>query len=513
MAAVSLAADLGMGQPLESGLANCVVAAALATRLGFEPDLVQRTYDLALLEHIGCTAVSAEIAHIMGDELVMRGHAATLDFADHKQMFRFMLGHVGRISPPLGRPVALARAMALGGRIVDGANEVCEAARMLAERCGYEPDFLADVECVYENWDGSGFPGVVAGEDISLPTRVVQVATLAASAHREGGIDHAVDIVGARSGHSLAPEIVAAFLADAQTLLRPLEQVASLWDEAIGSEPQAAETPTSDDIDRTLRAIADLVDLKSPWLRGHSSGVAALAASAATVWGLASDEVVTVRRAGWLHDVGRIGVSSAIWGRPGPLRPHEWEQVRLHSYYTDRVLDRTPFLRRLAAVAAAHHERLDGSGYFRGVHTAQLSRPARLLAAADAFHAMTEARPYREPLAAEVAAKELRADVSAGKLDGGAVDAVLAAAGQPVRRSRCEGAGGLTPRETETLCLVARGLSTKQIARQLTISPKTVDGHIQRIYAKIGVSTRAGATVFALQNDLLDASQNRENSP
>ena len=203
-----------------------------------------------------------------------------------------------------------------------------------------------------------------------------------------------------------------------------------------------------------------------------------------------------MRRAGWLHDLGRIGVSLGVWSHKGPLTPHQWEQVRLHPYYTDRILSHTPFLRSLASIAAAHHERLEGSGYHRGAMAAQLPTAARLLAAADAFHSKLEERPYRAACSSDVAAKDLRDEVAAGRIDAGAADAVLAAAGHPTARRQNQAVAGLTPREIETLQCVARGLTTRQIARSMTIAPKTVDGNIQRIYAKIGTSTRLGRHGF-----------------
>jgi HD-GYP domain-containing protein (c-di-GMP phosphodiesterase class II) len=177
--------------------------------------------------------------------------------------------------------------------------------------------------------------------------------------------------------------------------------------------------------------------------------------------------------------------------------------VRLHPYTTERVLGRAESLRDVVAVAAAHHERLDGSGYHRGVPASVIARPARLLAAADAFHAMTEPRPHRTALTPEQAAGQLRREARDGRLDADAADAVLAAAGQPVPRRRAH-AAGLTPREVEVLRLLARGLSIKAIAAHLTVAPKTVDAHIQHIYGKAGVSTRAAATLFAAEHDLLE---------
>src|SRR5437763_7736320 len=314
-----------------------------------------------------------------------------------------------------------------------------------------------------EYWDGKGFPGAVRGDEIPVPVRVVQVASLAVAAHRAGGVPAAVDLVGGRSGHSLGPAEAGAFLADPAGVVEPI--AASLWDDVIAAEPLPAPAVSDEDIDRTLRAVADFVDLKAPCLANHSSGVAALAADAARDLGLPDDDVTALRRAGWLHDLGRVGVSSAVWTHPGPLSAHQWEQVRLHPYYSDRVLDRTPFLRRLGAIASAHHERVDGSGYLRGVRAAQLPVTARILAAADAYHARTEPRPYRAALPAPEAARYLRNEVDSNRLDAAAAEAVLGAAGQPGARRRPSAPGGLTPREVEILRYVARGLAIKQIAR------------------------------------------------
>jgi HD-GYP domain-containing protein (c-di-GMP phosphodiesterase class II) len=389
--------------------------------------------------------------------------------------------------------------------------DVCEGAMMLGERLGCGPESQRDLGCVYEYWDGQGFPAGISGAEITAPARAVQVATLAVVAHHAGGVPAATDLVRQRSGHSLDPAAAATFLGDPAGLLGRVETPASLWDAVIAAEPVPGEPA---DVDGMLRAVADFTDLKSPVLIGHSPGVAAVAEAAAVLMGRPEAEVRTVRRAGWLHDIGRIGVSSAVWGQPGPLSAHQREQVRLHPYHTSRVLDRSPYLRRLGEVAAAHHERLDGSGYFRGARAGVLPLAARLLATADAYHAMTEPRPHRPALSAAAATAEIGALAEQGQLDGATVDAVLEAAGQRATRRRSALPCGLTPREVETLALVARGLSIRQIARALSIAPKTADGHIQRIYAKTGVSTRAGATLFAMSHDLLPVQpENGENSP
>jgi len=244
------------------------------------------------------------------------------------------------------------------------------------------------------------------------------------------------------------------------------------------------------------------VDLKSPYLAGHSRGVANLAAAAARQAGYADGDVATVRRAGLLHDLGRLGVSNAIWDKPAMLTAAETERVRLHPYLTDRMLARVPALRHSREIAARHHERLDGSGYPRGLTAASLTMLDRLLAAADAYHALTEPRPQRPALTADAAARTLHAEVRAGRLDGDAVSAVLAASGlrAPARR---EWPAGLTAREVEVLALVARGRTNRQIAQELVTSPKTVSNHVEHIYRKIDVTSRAGATLFATRHGLV----------
>ena len=494
--AISLASDLGMGHPLETGLGTAVVACGIASQLSLPAEETARVRDLALLQHVGCTSTSTEAARIVGDDVLMREHASTLDFADKRAMAAFMVQHVGRAYPPLQRPAGLLRAFVGGSRMMAGAADVCESAVMLSERFGYDADHLHDLECVYENWDGTGFPGGLAGTDITVAARVASLALMMSLCYRHGR--DPLELVQARSGHVYDPDLVTLAVATADDLLAPLEDGESLW-EAATMPLGAGETEA--DVDTTLRALADFVDLKSPYLHGHSSGVAALAGDAGVALGLPDDEVTDLRRAGWVHDLGRVGVNAATWAKPGKLTAHEREQVRLHPYLTDRVLQHARSLTRVRAIATAHHERLDGSGYHRGIGGSSLDLSARVLAAADAYRTRIEERPHRAASTGPQAATELRGLAKDGLLDARAVDAVLTAAGERVGRP--VQVAGLTPREVVTLQHAAAGLSIRQIARAMTIAPKTVDGNLQRIYAKIGVSTRAGATLFALQHDLL----------
>ena len=499
MAAMSLATDVGMGQPMEQGLGVCLLAVRFGEELGLGDEELQRVYDIALLRHIGCTAETVDFAEIMGDELVARaGGGPLVDWARPTEALGYLGRHIVRAHPPRTAAVKLARLPAAMPRLRAGAGAVCEVAGLLARRFEMDDRTRAELVAVYERWDGRGFPGRLAGTAIPLTGQIVQLADTARAFAQAHGPDAAVAVLRRRAGRAFDAALVKRFSRRAGALLASLDEPDSLWDVTLAAEPRPRAPLDGDALDTALRAIGEFADLKSPSTIGHSHGVAELAGAAARAVGLPAGEL---RRAGWVHDVGRVGVSSVVWEKPGPLTRAEREQVRMHPYFTERVLARPARLAELGRLAASHHERLDGTGYHRCVAAGALGPGERLLAAADAYHAMSEPRPHRLPVPPAAAAAALRADVRAGRLDGDAAEAVLAAAGHRPRRRR-ENVAGLTARELEVLRLLARGLSIRAIASALVIAPKTADAHIQHIYAKIGVSTRAAATMFAMQHDL-----------
>jgi len=338
---------------------------------------------------------------------------------------------------------------------------------------------------------------------IGLPARLVQLAGPVEVVARRRGTEAAVAVARRHRGTQFDPAVVDLFCSRAPEVLEGLDQ-ASDWDAVLGTEPELSRRVSGVGLDGVLEAMADLVDMKSPCLAGHSRGVADLASAAACAAGYPDDEVAVLRRAGLIHDLGRLGVSNAVWDKPGRVTEAESERVRLHPYLTDRMLSRVSALDRSRQIAARHHERLDGSGYPRGLTAASLTPPDRLLAAADVYHAMTEPRPHRDPLDPGQAARELRAEVTGGRLDSEAAEAVLAAAGHRVPARRAW-PGGLTTREVEVLGLLARGHSNREIAHRLVVTPKTAANHIEHIYAKLGVSSRAAATLYATQHGLMGA--------
>jgi HD-GYP domain-containing protein (c-di-GMP phosphodiesterase class II) len=353
----------------------------------------------------------------------------------------------------------------------------------------------------YEQWNGKGWPGALKGKDIPVASKLAQIGEFSEVAHRVGGTDAAVALVDKRAGSQFDPVLAATFCANAEEILDGLH-AGDTWEAVIGAEPALGVTLSPAEFDAALLAVGDFVDLKSPYTLGHGRAVSQLAAAAGTKLGLSQAEVVTLRRAGVVHGLGRLGVSNAIWDKRGPLGAGEWERVRMHPYLTERMLHQSPALAPLGSIAVQLRERLDGSGYPRGLSGTVMPLPARVLGSADAYQSMREPRPHREALGPEQAARELRAEVRAGRIDGDVAEAVLGAAGHRVARRR-DGPSGLTSREVDVLRLVSRGLSSKDIAARLVISPKTVRNHIEHIYVKIGVSNRAGASLFAVQHGLL----------
>ena len=501
VAALSLGVDLGFGQPMEHVLRQCVIALRLAERLDLDEDERAVVYYTALLVNVGCHSDAHEQAKWFGDDIALKsGKYDSFDRPLRAAAAAVRL--IGSGNPPLHR-FRVGLEFALTGRR-DFSGMIAQHAAMagrLASELGLSDTVQHAVSSSYEQWDGKGWPGLLGGESVPRAARLAQLAEFVEVAHRLGGVEAAQVVATRRAGSQFDPALSALVQSDGEEIFFGLDDI-STWEAVVDGEPALRIVLTEPEFDRALTAIADFVDLKSPFTLGHARAVSALAAATGEQLGLPDADVVTLRRAGLVHDVGRLGVSNAIWDKPGPLGAAEWERVRLHPYFTERMLKQSDTLAPLAAIALAHRERLDGCGYPRGLGGAAISLPARIVGAADAYRAMCEPRPYRDALAAEEAASELRADAAAGRLDVDVVAAVLAAAGHQVARRR-ERPAGLTAREVDVLRLLARGLSNKEIAASLVITPKTARNHVEHIYAKTGATTRVTASLYAMQNGLL----------
>lgn len=500
IAALCLATDLGMGFPFEHGLHTTLVATRLADRLGVDHSTASQSYYACLLSHAGCTTDAHVTSEVFGDSLTT--HLNPVIYGSQRELVAGLLRALPQ--PERAVPVRVVQTARRLPRMIRAQRPhltaFCEVAQMLAGGVGVPQPVAGLFAFLTDRWDGKGPLGRAKGEEIPLPMRIVHVAVDASFQRLLAGPTDAGRIVRERGGGGLDPE-VASCLADnsEEILASPTE--GSVWDEVLEAEPEPRLTLEGEAIDRALAAMGNFADLISPYFTGHSTGVAELVVKAGARCRLDARSRIAVRRAALVHDLGRVAVWARTWQKPGSLSADEWEQVRLHPYHTERVLAPSRFLGELAAIAGAHHERLDGSGYHRGSRGAELAMPARLLAAADAYRAMTEPRPHRESFSPERAARALADEASAGRLDPEAVMAVVDAAGQPV--PRIERPAGLTEREVEVIALLARGMQTKQVARELGIAVKTADRHIQNAYAKVGVSSRSAATLFAMGHGLV----------
>jgi HD-GYP domain-containing protein (c-di-GMP phosphodiesterase class II) len=502
VAAFSLAMDLGLGQPMEHVLRAWLIAARLGDQMGIAREQRGALYYIAMLAWVGCVAETPEVATLFGDDIAYRHDTYSIDRTG-LPMLGFMLRHAGAGRPFPQRVRAAADLLASGGSAVERAIQShCLVTASMADRLGLGTEVRDPLKQFFTRWDGKGVPTGVGGDAIALPIRLFQLADAIEVTHRSDGTAAAMTVARDRRGTQFDPAVVDAFSTAADDVLGQGLSEAD-WYVLIEQEPALQQRLSEHDLDAALEAIADFTDLRSPSRAGHSRGVADLAARAAEHAALPPTAIVAVWRAALLHDIGLHGVPASILDKPGPLSRSEWERMRMHAYYTERMLARPPILARLGAIASVTNERSDGSGYHRGLSGSAIPAAGRLLAAACAYRAMTEPRPHRPAMTAKAAAAELTREIRAGRFDADAANSVLAAAGQAPGK-RWSGPAGLTPREVEVLALIARGASNRQVASALGISTKTAGTHIERIYSKIGASTRSTATLFAMQHGLLD---------
>lgn len=500
VASLSLATDLGMGFPFEHGLHATLMAMHLAELAEVDNATATRIYYSCLLVYVGCTTDAYEGTTIFGGR--QTENVIPVLFGSRREL-------VGGVLQALPRPEATGpRRIYDTIRRIPGAiagdishqRSICEVAEIVSERIGLPGDIAGLFPLLTERFDGKGRLGRASGHEIPLALRIAELSRDIAYQATIGDTDHVVRTERSRAGGAFDPDLVDLFVRHADEVIGAGRPSGSAWDEVLSSEPVPHLYIEGGQIDKALEAIGDFTDLLCPSLTNHSSGVADLAERGARLAGFDDADVVAIRRGALIHDVGRVAVDASIWEKPAALTTDEIEQVRLHPYHTGRVFTRSPFLSELAGLAICHHERLDGSGYHRGLTAQTLDPRSRLIAVADTFHALTEPRAYRAGMAPSVAVDVVVELASSGVLDSAMVRAVVEAAGEPV--PDVENPAGLTDREIEVLGLLARGLQTKQIARSLEVSPKTADTHIQAAYRKIGVSTRAAATLYVMEHGL-----------
>src|ERR1700751_3105775 len=402
---------------MEHMIKACLIALRLAESASLDASERAVVYYSGLLAWVGCHTDAYEQAKWLGDDLAVKRDAHYgYDFGKAGPAAAFLVKHVGVAGLPWRQRVITGVQFPGDGRraLEALAENHYLATDQLAAKLGLGEQGRASLRQSYERWDGKGAYGL-RGDQIAMSSRLINLADVVEVFRRTGGIDAALAVARERSGTQFDPDLVDMLCQRAPLIFGDLGTAAS-WHLVIDSEPSLAAVISGTGLDDALSAIGEFAELKSPWLMGHARGVAELATDAGRSGGFPQADVSSLRRAAFVHDIGRLGVPNTIWDKPASLTRPELERVRLHPYLTERMLSFSPGLAPLGTIAAQHHERLDGSGYPRGLSGDAISTAGRILAAADGYHALTQARPHRAPPPAADAAAELRGGGSPGRL-------------------------------------------------------------------------------------------------
>lgn len=413
ISALSYALDLTEGQPMGHAVRGCLIGLRLADRLGLPEQVRADLYYALLLKDCGCSSNSARLAAILGgDEVRAKREVKLTDWTRASwETFRYLRRNAATGLPWPRRAWRMAR-IALRSR-ADSREVVqlrCERGAEIARRIGFSPAVSAAIRALDEHWDGHGQPLGLRRDQIPFLARVVNLCqTLEVFAAAEGP-RRGLEVLRRRAGRWFDPELVAA--------ARGLENDAELWRLVAGPEARArvldlepgVDLMAAERLDEVCAAFADVVDAKSPYTFRHSEGVTGYAQRIAKRLNLPARVQTLIRRAALLHDIGKLAVPNSILDKPGKLTGEEWEVMKRHPYFTEQILNRIGGFAELSFIAAAHHERLDGRGYFRGLNADQLPVAARVIAVADVFEALSARRPYREALPTERVLALMRED-------------------------------------------------------------------------------------------------------
>jgi HD-GYP domain-containing protein (c-di-GMP phosphodiesterase class II) len=418
IAAMSYALDITEGQPQGHAARTCLIGMRIAQQIGLPAVDQSALFYALLLKDLGCSSNAAKMCYLFGaDDRTVKRDIKTVDWKKSADSFKFVREHVAPAGTRLEKLLRIV-AMALEGP--GGPKKLiqtrCERGASIARRLGFPEATAMAIHQLDEHWNGKGHPLGLAGEQISLLGRILGLAQTVEVFFSQQGLTAALDIARERRGRWFDPALVDAFLAlegDVEFWRRvqrpePIREVAEF------EPPDAVQEADEARLDAIAAAFADVVDAKSPWTYRHSTGVAEIAAGMAGALGFSPEEVREVRRMGLLHDMGKLGVSNMILDKPAKLDEAEFAELKKHPEHTERIVGRVAGMSALAEIAGAHHEKINGRGYHRGIAAGELPLAARLLTVADVFEALTAARPYREGLPVDRVLAMMDADVGEG---------------------------------------------------------------------------------------------------
>jgi HD-GYP domain-containing protein (c-di-GMP phosphodiesterase class II) len=508
LCAFAYASDLAFGLQLEDCLRSCYVAVRMADALGLSADQREAAYYAALLKDAGCTSWTTEFAQAWRtDEIAARRELIIFsNYTDLRAFSTWMRRFVARDEPLAAKLSRYVRVLITSRTFIAEAIATSTAiSRRIAGRLGMPEQVGEGVYNIFERWDGAGAPQGLRRDQIPSVSRIVLPTFFVVPFHRLGGREAAVQLARTLRGRAFDPAVSDAFLrlAADRCFWSDLES-SDIQRTILALEPASALPPVTEAmIDNVALAFADFIDLKSRYIAAHSRRVGAVAEQLARAMGCAEAEVARIRRAGLLHDVGLVAVPSFILDRPwSALSTAEQDAYRLYPYHGERVLARAPALAPLAEMVGTHQERMDGSGFYRGLSGASISLGARIIAVADRLDQLTHDRPGSPARSVPAALRQLEQE----PLDPAVIAALRRCLGERTTGATTPRGGqpaGLTEREVEVLRLAARGHTRREIGRRLSISENTVRHHLEHIYNKTGASNRVSATLFAMEHGLL----------
>jgi HD-GYP domain-containing protein (c-di-GMP phosphodiesterase class II) len=431
--ALSFALDLTEGQPMGHALRTCLISLELGQRLGLTLGQQRDLYYASLLKDVGCSSNAAQVFSLFGgDDRLTKGARMRVDWSNYFRAAFFAMGHAAPGASWFGRAARVAKLARGGPRLAAELVEVrCERGADIVRQLGLGANASAAVRALDEHWDGRGHPRGLRGDEIPIVARILTLAQTLEVFTVRGDVASALDLVRRRAGHWFDP-LIASACAGVEPLLEGWRSLSTreLQERVIEAEPGAAAILAGPKVvDRIAQVFAEVVDAKSPFTGEHSQRTTQLAVSVAHLLGWSDADIAELRRAGLLHDLGKLTVPNSILDKPAPLTASEWEVMRLHTFYTERILEHVRGFEWLAFAAASHHERIDGSGYCRGLRGPQVPELARVLAVADVYDALSTRRPYRPALEPGQVLAIMQRDRDAG-LCGVSLDALVAALGR-----------------------------------------------------------------------------------
>jgi len=501
LGALAIVADVGVGVPHEIGIGSAILAARISRRLELNQEDSVAAFFASLLRYTGCSVAIPETVNLtLGDVHGYQRALALADIGDATDMRTWLEREMAPDATPESRTDALDMLDGIHANaevMTSVTQSHCDLACQLADDVGMPARVSEALKEIYERYDGRGLPSGIDGSNLSIAACIMHVTTAFELQRRKMGLEWAVAQVQARCGGQFSPEVCNAVLSDPSGLVANMD-APTLMDLYLEEAPEYDPTEGLSLVE-VARACAINVDHRSTFTLGHSSAVADLVVKAAECAELSESNQETLRIAAYLHDVGKVGLPASLLDKAGPLSRAEQTQLERHTYLTDSILRATSAFEPYARLASSSHERADGSGYHRQLTSPDF--PTQLLAACEAYCTLREDRPGRTALSVEQASETMLEESKLGKWDPMVIRAVLHA--ESGHRASLDALpSGLSKRETEVVVHMARGLSNKEIAAALFISPKTVEHHVGHIYDKIGTRTRASAALFAAKHGL-----------